>query len=479
MNLIAQAKSNPITVAAVVVVLLCAGVLGWIYMQGAALEEDMTKRVAVRNDLQGFVRRRVVIPPENAGGQPREFFITINKPAIENLKTAFEGMGVEYKVISDDLLAINSRGHEPMDPNLLPKPRTEGLRYEIKTQYREALRAMLGKPGTQPARRLNAGMPPNAQAIDRVLGTVEREFRQTQVFGPNLTAADVRKLRELQRTKLMDLLMERAQSLHLYAETDLGPGFPFDTSAIPAAAAQVAASDEQIWEGQMAMWIQQDIVEAIGAINAVDKPNFNIVHAPIKRLLGVMVVPGSVGVNTAGGMGMQPPINGGPRAAEELSAGGAGAFGGGGGGQMGFGGQTTPGGTAAVPPPASLDPRAKLPADFTVSPSGRVTNPFFDVRHTWVSMVVNSRDIPMILDAFSRTNINTVLMTRVTDVDEYEALKEGFVYGTGDAVRLDMLVESIWFRQWTTPHMPLVVRRSLGILPPDTTTAPTTPTPTP
>ncbi len=471
MKLIAQAKSNPITVASVLVVLLCLVVLGWLYMQGSALEADMAKRVDVRNELQGYVRKSVRIPPEKPTGQPRQFYITINKPAIESLKAAFEGMGGEFATINEELLAFNQRGHELMDANILPRPRTEGLRYEIKSQYRQSLKALLDAPKGRPFRGLDAGMPPNEEMIERVLNNVAREYRQTQVFGANMSANDHRKVRDLQRTKLMDLLMERAQQVHVYAQTELGPDFPLDTSAIPAASAQVAASDAQIWEGQVSMWIQQDIIEAIGMSNNVNQPNFSVIHAPVKRLLGVMVVPGSVGINSRGGLGLPAPIAGGPRAAEATT----GATGGGFipaptetyGTPTGMG-TTGPGGVAVAPPAATLDPREKLPVDFAVSPSGRITNPLFDVRHTWVSMVVNDRDIPLILDNLSKINFNTVLISKVTDVDEYEALRQGFVYGTGDAVRLDVLVESIWFRQWTATLMPPMVRQTLGIPNPET-----------
>jgi hypothetical protein len=66
----------------------------------------------------------------------------------------------------------------------------------------------------------------------------------------------------------------------------------------------------------------------------------------------------------------------------------------------------------------------------------------------------------------------TVLDCQVQDVDEYAALLEGYVYGSGDAVRVDMLIETIWLRDWTVPLMPAEVKQALGLGDPAAVVAP-------
>ena len=49
---------------------------------------------------------------------------------------------------------------------------------------------------------------------------------------------------------------------------------------------------DEIWEGQMGLWMQQDIVEVIARMNEVWNPEQNVTTAPIKRLIGNEVVDG-------------------------------------------------------------------------------------------------------------------------------------------------------------------------------------------
>ena len=60
----------------------------------------------------------------------------------------------------------------------------------------------------------------------------------------------------------------------------------------------------------------------------------------------------------------------------------------------------------------------------------------------------------------------TVLKFQISNVDEYEALKKGFVYGPQDCVKVDMLIESVWFRNWLVQSMPEEIRTPLGVTAP-------------
>ena len=85
------------------------------------------------------------------------------------------------------------------------------------------------------------------------------------------------------------------------------------------------------------------------------------------------------------------------------------------------------------------------------------------VRHVNVSLIVDSQMMPLLFENLQQVNFMTILKISVRDVDEYEALQKGYVYGTGDSVRLDILLETIWLQDWTVGYMPNEVRRFLGV----------------
>jgi hypothetical protein len=95
----------------------------------------------------------------------------------------------------------------------------------------------------------------------------------------------------------------------------------------------------------------------------------------------------------------------------------------------------------------------RLPDDFTASPTGRESNPIYDVRHAVLTVIIDSSRIPQLLNALSSVNFMTVIGMDVEDVDEYEALREGFYYGSDDTVSLDLTIETLWLRSWTAGHL--------------------------
>ena len=210
----------------------------------------------------------------------------------------------------------------------------------------------------------------------------------------------------------------------------------------------------------MSLWIQQDLVDAIARTNHVDDPDANIFTVPVKRLLRIWIVPGYVGINGQSGLTVSPP-------------------------GMKSSGGSSPGYAAPEPAPtappsggapaasfttlssasSALGPKGEVVSDFQFSPTGRVSNALYDVKHVWVSAVVDVRQLPAFFDNLSRVNFMTVLLLQMHPVDEYDALQQGFIYGTSDEVQVDMLIETIWFRQWTAPLMPPEVRTVLGIAP--------------
>ena len=115
-------------------------------------------------------------------------------------------------------------------------------------------------------------------------------------------------------------------------------------------------------------------------------------------------------------------------------------------------------------PVTATDGDTPLDEDFSVSHTGRRSNAIYDVRHVSVTLRIDSQRLTEFFEALSKVNFMTVLRVNMTDVDEYEALAEGFVYGNADVVELEVLIETIWLRDWTSQYMPNRIKSQLGIL---------------
>ena len=120
------------------------------------------------------------------------------------------------------------------------------------------------------------------------------------------------------------------------------------------------------------------------------------------------------------------------------------------------------------PAGAPLDPKAQAALDYRGSFTGRQTNPLYDVRTADVWLIVDPQRLPGILDALARQNFITVTGLTLEAADPYEALQEGYFFGSGTVAELHLTLETVWLREWTSPFMPRSVKQALGVadLPP-------------
>jgi hypothetical protein len=278
---------------------------------------------------------------------------------------------------------------------------------------------------------------------------------QSVTGGGTMTEEDQTERHKQEQTRLAEVLREYADTIHLYvgATSEQVPGFPFQIGAW--AESGDFPTPAQIWEGQLELWIQQDIARVIALANNVDGSKTrlledetgqmaeqvypsSVVDAPVKRLMGIYVVPGYVGFHTLGGVG----------AGASNTASGV---------QRADGSYDAPiGGMTGSPDQRQSD-------NFYVGPSGRVSNAVYDVRHAVVNMVVDYQQLPMFFEALSQVSFMTALDVQIRDVDEYAALAEGYFYGRGDVVEVTMVIETIWLRDWTVPLMPEQTKQYLGL----------------
>ncbi|MBI1336190.1 MAG: hypothetical protein GC164_04415 [Phycisphaera sp.] len=470
-------KNNTVLTLVIVVALASLADIAWVYSSGLALRKQMQERLTEAQRITSRLKTPVSIPSKNPDDPAQTVNIPVNNKAISELESAYNKMASEYERIFENALAINKAGHLPMIEGLFPDPGIENFDkpWDAKIKYKKALAEMLMPPSPAPTYpRLDATMPPSPDELKEAFDEVQSRYLNSK-FPPKkleeLTPDEKVELSNLLAKRKIELTTQRAKLAHIYART-----FDPDSNIIPAdfplqVDPWVVSSGrppmDEIWEGQMTLWVQQDIVRAISMTNQTDTPGTDLVTSPIKRLVTIQVIPGYVGIDTVGGIKTQPPSAPNPPTTSNSTGGSPSTFSPT--HREGYGGVSTAEASAAV----SGD--IKLKDDFSRSPTGRRSNTLYDVKHAWVVMDMDSQKLPAFFENLNRVNFQTCLKMRIDAIDEYEALQNGYLYAGGDVVRVSILIESIWLRDWTTPLMPKQTRIRLGIDKPEETTAqPTT-----
>ena len=427
-------KGNVVSVFAGALALASLLALLVVQLQGEGLIARMKGRQEVIDRIEELRRTPVRVPPEDPDGVPQTMNVTVNQTAIDALKHTYERMGTEYDNIFDYAVQINRQGraqfqHQPILDGLFPEPVDPAKPWEAKTAYRKSFATMLEPHAPNSLMpRLNAGEPLSKEALKETLAKVETEYLATK-FGKStiadLTRKEKAELNQLKREKLIDRLRGHAESIHVYAETDRGASdYPFQVAewSQPEKNPKIAA----IWEGQMSLWIQQDIVASIAKANFVADSDRSVVGAPVKRLIDIEVLSGYVGITTTGALKGARSINRRERVRDR-------------------------------------EKNEPLPNDFSIAPTGRRSNDIYDVKHARVEAIVDAQRVPRWFDKIAQANFMSILKYELEQVDEYEALRNGYVYGRGDVVRVDLVLESIWLREWTTDLMPKKVKKRIAV----------------
>ncbi len=439
-TVLAWAKANPVTIGSIAVALFAVIALFIISAQGHGLTDRMNEQDRAVRTLGAFRKSPVRIPPELPDDPERGLSICVNQAAIDQLNEVFGRMEDEFAGIFNLAVQINQHGHLPMDDGLFPEPTDAYKPFDARGRYRRIFEEMLGDYSPNAIHpRLNAGVAPQLESLRDALARAESEYISNNFFPAEtkleLSPQEQDELHEAMSRKLTELLQKSAESVHVYVNSLQinEPGFPFHVDAWSQRSEQPGM--DELWDGQVGLWMQQDIVEAVARANRVDDPSSNVMTAPVKRLIRVEVLPGYIGIK--------------------------------------------PGGVA--PRNAGTDDKKqdRLLYDFTASATGRQSNSMYDVRHMRVTLIADAQRLPIFFENIQSVNFMTVLEMQIQAVDEYAALREGYVYGSGDSVQVDLLIESIWLRDWTKGLMPRKVYELLGISAddPDDTNDPEQPAP--
>lgn len=451
-------KGNAGIVIAMVVAFLCVAFVAvtTFLFRGKVIESVENRVVKQINEADGFLANAKISLPGAAPGSPMESkSIGVATPAVINsVKAIWAGFASTGKEMRDLSRQINGQAHE--SAFLLPETGVVDAfnQSNIRAKYRNSFIAALWNPkypapGTPAlsdaelkATAINpllAGQPWTARQLQELSDSIIKERLKGLGFDKlaDLSETQRKTLETETRRKLIDAMKERAQGLCIYAETDQSqPGWPLSGMWHDWGREGNIPSQELAYESQADVWVLRDLVEALRVANHVGENGSNVLNAPVKRLIRMQAQrDGYVGLHTMG-MVVGPGSQG-------ASAG-------------------------SYPVPTIQFPAENLPQfeNFFVSPTGRMSNAIYDVKHTKLEVIADIRRLPELLEAIASVNMMTVVDVAIEDVDEYKELREGlYCYGACDVAKVTLVVESLWMRSWTAPRMPAATRNYLKLAP--------------
>ncbi len=402
-NVWSWVKSNPVAVICLIIIILAAISFYWpIQVQSTEFKERMADRATDLRQIEQYFRTSITVPAEDPDDQPQQVNIPVKEADIEKLRNLYEDMSDQYTGIFDYAVESNRAGHDPMLPGLFPEPEDAAKPFLARSAYREAFNNPEPEPGSPPGlyQLLDTGTPPTEETVQNLLSQIEESYKN-RTFPPltSLTDEQTAELRGRQAEKLLELYRSRASRIHVYASPEI---FQIGEWSRPGPRPELF----DVWEGQLQLWIQQDLVTAIRIANEIDTdPNASVIEQPIKQILAMGVMPDYIGVPQGG-----------------------------------------------FPEPVSQDTDQDIKDDFTISPTGRRCCSLYDVRHATLSLIVDSARIPEVVNAVGQVNFMTVINAEVSEVDEYVKLRAGYYFGNVDVIQLDLTIETIWLRKWTAGH---------------------------
>ena len=193
--------------------------------------------------------------------------------------------------------------------------------------------------------------------------------------------------------------------------------FYCDRSVLPIPVTDYVADQHVLFGWQWDLWVVEDVLEAIAAANRdeSDPERRSARVAPVKRVVSL-------------------EITGIPGADPE-----------------------------AAPPAAAPNAGNELTPSYDVSLTGRVTNPLYDVRRVRLTVVAETRRLPRLFDALAERNLITILDVDLKPADPWAAVADGYYYGNEPVSEVVLELETVWLREWTREHMPVVTRGTLGV----------------
>jgi len=365
----------------------------------------------------------------------------VNQSVIKHLKGVLDN---NTKQVEETFRKLAEQGvHQPLDENLFPEFADQAVPFQFRWYFGKALQQML--------ETLHAGDRPTSEEIAEESASMEAErMREQRLEALGLTGQAKKKQKVRSQVarprygtpgptasgwqtqqQIADMTPEEmaaeipavrlsirlARSIYCYANGD-----SFDQRPIVLDFSELPPPVDEFWYAQMALWIQQDMVQAISALNnrVADRLKSQdtdpwVGNLPVKHLRWVAV----------GGYLPQDSN------AMDSSAG------------RSRGSSTSTDGVATG---AAL--------------TQRVGSETVDVMRFAMGLVIEARMLPSVIDEICKVGFYTPLLV------EYEAVPpstrlEGYIYGTGPCLQVTLQFEGCFLRNKYEKWMPESVKQAI------------------
>ncbi len=405
--------------------IIVAAPIGMWFVGGSmnqSVSEEVSKRAARMTDINNIKKTNVSIINPVKGNIPINETTVLNPAFLEQYSDMVMKVEKDAQAVHKLALEYNQKDRGVLLPELFPAPPDDErftLPFEMHKRFIAGIEDLLVS--------IDAGMPPSTEEIGLDLDS-ERE----QLENRNVADEDGEEKQKWLREKLsetrLSIYADRASSVGVYASLD---SFTY-LDVNPPREVPLPA---ELYEWQWQYWIYEDILLAV---NNANNDSLSVLDAPVKRIISLAA--------------LYNPLVG----ASSGSGGRSGGFGRGGsrGSSKNSKNETT------VP---AANPKVEVKLNYGESFTGRYTNSLYDVRLVELHLVVETAQIPVVMDALAQRNFITILKSEIKPVDPFIALNDGYFYGSEPVSSIKMQLETIWFRQWMSPFMPYDVRQALGI----------------
>lgn len=347
-----------------------------------------------------------------------------NKEALEKAAAEAYKLAEDFnKGVGPQAASVGRDEHKLLVQGLFPKAENKDAEQDKLYEMEDKILGQRGNPNPYQALldRVRAGGP--ADSV-RLAGNVrDLAMRETEKVTANkreLTAEEQQKLLETLAARRLGEYQNRAKEVTFFATLASLPQGPNGIQLGHIAQPQLVEPNN-LFVYQWDLWVMDDVLTALRLANTA--PDGRVLTAdvgPVKRLE-------SMSISGIPGMGVQ--VQG-----------------------------LAPVAIDSNPPAAGADAKpGMIPTDPRVSITGRASGPwntFFDVRRVDLTVVVSSARVREVVRALERTNFMTVLEMSLSEVDEWESLRQGYFYGQEPVVRAKITLETVWLRSWTDPLMP-------------------------
>ena len=408
-------KAHWILLACGLVALLAIGLLA-LGMTRTNVVEEMNRRVSEASEI------------DSLKSSPK------NEDAINAELERRRKFEEEYNAAVREAERINKR--EPLRTGIFPVPASDQAAYNFQELYEDKLyelpRALLaGGPPTpeevqdeaerlqEAKRRKNEGVEPDEAPAPGTTATPSQPPGAAPGTSPPSEAPGTAKGSEAE----LRAAIRKARNIRMYAELTAQRSC-FHIS--PIVQVQRVPTVEEMWEAQVGLWVQQDVVNAIRKLNdeaaeQLPEKDRHVEFMPVKRLLEIRVF----GYTGAAGQLVH------------------------------FSASAAAGGGGVAPATRYRGP------EYRPSLTGRKGDENFDVISFGLAAVIDQRDVLRLVDRITRENFY-----QLTSI-QYDALPPGsdegvYFYGGAPVVLATMNFEGYMARKAYKEMMPPEVLREVG-----------------